>query len=334
MDYLSKRIDLKKDAYYALIDNNDDVFLHPNLKKAREIMKNSKFFKSQIDSLRTDKDKTVELKSEIDYEIKLFSYDKVESAPWSVIYVTKTEQAYSSLGIKFMINLNILLIIGLFIMLFTRNYLLQSKREEDFVFYNLQRIEIIAQISAGIAHEICNPLSTVKGYIQMCHHKETSPISNIAIKDMERIENTLSQFGRLTSDLNENEGEYYPQEVIRELSTVIEGLGLVFDMELTYDIEQNMPKINFPKHYLRFIILSVIQNERKEADKQKSVQIVLKNHIQNSVCFNITKEYEEIDKNKKDLAETIKRLVKRSGGECLIETTEKNIQVKIIVPYA
>lgn len=226
--------------YTVMVDENSKIFVHPKLIEARRQCDNAKFLKNISKNMLSNNVNTIQEVSTLDNQAKLMSYKKVEGTPWGIIYVKHISKLYMPLVKQFIINLNILFVALIIIHLILRSYFLQIKREEDFLVYNTERIEILGRISAGIAHEIRNPLSTIKGYVQMNHLQNPTELSMIALTDLNRIEKTLNQFLKLYKPLEEDEEIFYPYEVIDELSTIVEAIGLLKDIDIEYNVEKDL----------------------------------------------------------------------------------------------
>ncbi len=65
------------------------------------------------------------------------------------------------------------------------HYLKEEKARND-------RLISIGQVSAGIAHEVRNPLTSVKGFLQLLKEEQESPYLHIAMDELERALSTLN----------------------------------------------------------------------------------------------------------------------------------------------
>lgn len=65
-------------------------------------------------------------------------------------------------------------------------------------FERLDRLNLVGEIAASIAHEIRNPMTTVRGFLQMLNeqeeHLKNHPYFNIMIEELDRANNIISEF--------------------------------------------------------------------------------------------------------------------------------------------
>ncbi len=340
LSHLVNAYNIDEKEYVTIVDEQGKILEHPRLQAARMVAQNTAFLDGIIKRMKTGRKGTVEIKSILDNEVKLFSYMKIEGSPWGVICVKHISKVYMPVFKQFILNFNMLIAIGLLIYLILKNYFLQIKREEDFLMYSMERMEAFEQISVGIAHEIRNPLSTIKGYLQMEHVKNPSDLSTLALHDLSRIEKTLNQFLKLAKPLEEEEGEFYPHEVIDEITTIIEAIGILKDITIEYDIDKSMKKINFPKDYLRFVILNLIQNDMNAIKGKGIIQINLKKLNEKKLVYSIEilgdiQTEKKNDKNNPcEAIQMTYKIIEANGGKVKILKSKKmERSIHIIIPF-
>ncbi|KXZ40613.1 Signal transduction histidine kinase regulating C4-dicarboxylate transport system [Alkalithermobacter thermoalcaliphilus JW-YL-7 = DSM 7308] len=314
--------------YVVLLNTSSEILYHPHLEKARKSVSESNFLESLIYQINRNNKGTMNLLSELDNQQKIISYSAIKNTDWAVLSVKHISKVYTPLVKQLVININIIVIVALSLYLILRSYFLQMKREEDFLVYNMERIQMLGQISAGIAHEIRNPLSSIKGYIQIEHTMNPTELSNIALTEMKKIEESLNYFLKLSKPLEEGKKEFYPHDVIKEIGTILEAIGLLKDINIKYNIDNVNEKIKFNKDYLRFIILNLVQKLCSEIEKGQTLNINLKSQKQ-SVVYEIENGKIPNDKNL-DL-EISKKIIQSEGGQIIVEN-KGYFKIAIIIP--
>jgi PAS domain S-box-containing protein len=71
--------------------------------------------------------------------------------------------------------------------------LTESKKIEEYL-RRADKVSVIGQLAAGIAHEIRNPLTTIKGFIQLAKSNLGEDYTNILLSEIDRINLIVSEF--------------------------------------------------------------------------------------------------------------------------------------------
>ena len=145
---------------------------------------------------------------------------------------------------------------GFFIRAWKKNYLLEKSLAEK------ERMAALGQMAAVLAHEIRNPLSTIKGFAQI--HMEDSKDPDIK-EDMEIIVEQVARLERLTSNLLVYAK---PTEIYLESFEV---------QELCRELKRSIP-VDEEKIELELDC----EGQEVTADRSKIIQIVI-NLVQNSI---------------------------------------------------
>ncbi len=321
--------------YMFVIDDENNVLKNFIVNKEMIVDRNNKVAKDIEKELKQNENGYIKDRMKINGEKNIISYEKIKDSPWTVLYVKNISKIYIPLFKEFIKNLTIIIFIGMIIYLIMKVYYLQMKKERDFWIYKMERMEMLIQISAGIAHEIRNPLSTVKGYVQINHAKKPNELSYAAINDLQKIEKILNKSLELSKPLNRNEKSYPPYEIIEEIHCLIEAVGLLKDVDIEYNIDKTLPKIDFPKDYLRFIILDIIQHVVKAQEKNGLVEISIQKTSGQYMEFVITSNKYKKNKDKyvnDDCINMMEKIIKFNNGKTYSISNKdgkNNIYIKI-----
>ncbi len=148
------------------------------------------------------------------------------------------------------------LLAGFFIRAWKKNYMLEKSLAEK------ERMAVLGQMAAVLAHEIRNPLSTIKGFAQIYLEEASDPDIK---EDMKIIVEQVARLERLTSNLLVYAK---PTEIYLE----------------TFDIEELCQEIRriFPEDKKEVKLKINCRGTQATADRLKIIQIIV-NLIQNSM---------------------------------------------------
>lgn len=129
-----------------------------------------------------------------------------------------------------------------------------------------EKLAVVGQLAAAMAHEIRNPLTSIKGFLQLLHRLKTmeqegeiKEYTRIMVEEVDRMEKIIRDFLLMTK----------PSDVIREtisLDTVIERvLVLVQNQAILRNIQVNtelceLPPVLMHKEAIQQVVLNLMQN--------------------------------------------------------------------------
>jgi len=127
----------------------------------------------------------------------------------------------------------------------------------------LERLNMVGEMAAGIAHEVRNPLTTVKGFLQLLtskdNTKEYREFYDLMIEELDRANSIISDFLNLARDQTTDYKLTDISEMVRSLSPLLTADALIQDKEIVLELEQ-VPDILGNKNELRQLLLNIVRN--------------------------------------------------------------------------
>ncbi|MBS4025555.1 MAG: Cache 3/Cache 2 fusion domain-containing protein [Clostridia bacterium] len=138
-----------------------------------------------------------------------------------------------------------------------------QKREQELI--RAERLNTVGQLSAGFAHEIRNPLATIRGFIQLMERscQETSrekQYYHIMIKEIDRINGIVGDLLALAkTGVNSNIKETDVNSVIEEMMLLFQPQGEETGILLTAELG-SLPAICTDSNQLKQVFINFIKN--------------------------------------------------------------------------
>jgi PAS domain S-box-containing protein len=129
------------------------------------------------------------------------------------------------------------------------------------------RLAMIGQIAAGTAHEIRNPLTSIKGFLQvfkklfeekgfMREHAYTE----IMLGEIDRINDLVNEFLLLSKPKNSVLTKVNVSDVIRTILPIINNEAILHDVVVQYEAARNLPPIIADAELIKQVCLNICKN--------------------------------------------------------------------------
>lgn len=120
-------------------------------------------------------------------------------------------------------------------------------KENENLILQSEKLKLVGELAAGVAHEIRNPMTVISGYVQMMNEDPNSPYyeyTKLIQNETERIELILSEFLVLSKP---QANQYAPINLAEALSEVVQFLQ--------YEFQSKAISLNIINEFLNITIL-------------------------------------------------------------------------------
>ncbi|RXZ80027.1 PAS domain-containing protein [Paenibacillaceae bacterium] len=129
------------------------------------------------------------------------------------------------------------------------------------------RLSMIGQIAAGTAHEIRNPLTAIKGFLQMFKvtlkekglQKEVG-YTEIMLSEIDRINSLVSEFLLLSKPKDTAYDSVELSTVLNEIMPIVNSEALLHGIVVQYDEETLLPQVIADREMLKQVFLNICKN--------------------------------------------------------------------------
>jgi len=138
-----------------------------------------------------------------------------------------------------------------------------ERKDSERELARLERLNMVGEMAAGIAHEVRNPLTTVRGFLQLLTSKDNTKqyheYYDLMIEEIDRANLIISNFLSLAKDKTSDFELTNISEIVRSLSPLLAADALNQDKEMILELEQ-VPDILGNKNELRQLLLNIVRN--------------------------------------------------------------------------
>lgn len=155
-----------------------------------------------------------------------------------------------------------------------------EQKKSDSMMIQAEKMNVVGQLAAGIAHEIRNPLTALKGFVQL-FRSGTIPnemFLNIMEAELERIDVISSEFLTLAQPANTDFNTVDMRDLV---SNVIDLLDTeAFKKSISFVVENNVKEtdVNGISSQLKQVFINLIKNAIEVMQNEGTITITFKNH--------------------------------------------------------
>jgi PAS domain S-box-containing protein len=156
------------------------------------------------------------------------------------------------------------------------NDITELKRMEQEI-AKLDRLNLVAEMAAGIGHEIRNPMTTVRGLLQILRNRDTSCNQeqqhfDVMISELDRANDIISEYLSLARKKPTDLKLQNLNDIIRLLFPLIEASAIVANKCVVLELSE-IPDILLDGNEMRQMILNLCKNGLEAMDKGQKLTI-------------------------------------------------------------
>lgn len=150
----------------------------------------------------------------------------------------------------------------------------QRKMEIDMT--RLDRLNLVGEMSASIGHEIRNPMTTVRGYLQLLRerqvYKQEQDYFDLMIEELDRANSIITEFLSLAKNKMVDMTMQNLNSIIEKSLPLIEASALSRNQYI-YKCLQDLPDLLLDKEEIHQLILNLLKNGLEAMSEGKSLNI-------------------------------------------------------------
>ncbi len=235
---------------------------------------------------------------------------------------------------------------------YIRKDITDRKRAEELL-RTSDKLSVIGELAAGVAHEIRNPLTSLKGFTQILKSRLDSDSDqefiSIMLDELDRINMIVNEFMVLARPQALAHEKANLQDLLQNVLTLIETQATLNNVQIITRVIENIPNISCNENQIKQVLINVIKNSI-EAMPHGGEIILSLFPVKNEVIIEVRDNGEGISNHQlTHLGEPFyttkkkgnglglmicRRIVQNHQGTLLIDSKEgEGTVVKIKLPY-
>ena len=213
-------------------------------------------------------------------------------------------------------------IVGMFVIV--RDITALKDKEE--LIRKSEKLSIVGELAAAVAHEIRNPLTSIKGFLQLLQDKDSDDEEKhyytIMLSEIERINLIVSEFMVLSKPQAITYQNENITSLLTDVITLLETLAIVKNIEVTKEFEPNIILVKCEGNQIKQVFINIFKNAIEAVANKGKIHIKVTQMNKDSVRIRF------MDNGPGIPNDLISRL-----GEPFYTTKEKGTGLGLMVSY-
>ncbi|MFP3122114.1 PAS domain S-box protein [Ectobacillus funiculus] len=150
-----------------------------------------------------------------------------------------------------------------------------------------EKLSIVGELAASVAHEIRNPLTSLKGFVQLLQQGDAGQTHyyNIMLNELDRINHIVGELLVLAKPQTLRFKKDNIISIVEDVKALLESQTNLYSAEIDIKAEQNLPLIECESNQLKQLFINLIKNS-VEAGATK-IQVALSRTKENMVLVRV-----------------------------------------------
>lgn len=186
-------------------------------------------------------------------------------------------------------------------------------------------LTVIGELAAGIAHEIRNPMTALKGFIQLLEGsitKDHSMYYQVITTELQRIDSIINEFLILAKPQAIRFQEKDINQIMKETVDLLTAQAVLYNVQFVTEYNEQLPAIYCEPNQLKKVFINLIKNAIEVMPGGGKITISVKKAVNKRIIITIEDEGSGIPE------EMIKRL-----GEPFYTTKDRGTGLGLMVSY-
>lgn len=155
----------------------------------------------------------------------------------------------------------------------------RKNREEHM--FNSDKLSLLGQLAAGVAHEIRNPLTSLRGFIQIMQSgvMEKDEYYKIMLDELDRIEFIVEEFLRLAKPQESNFSVKDITLIINHVTTLLQSQANMMNVRVIANLPEHLPQVYCDENQIKQVFLNVLKNAMEAMESGGNIVIMIERPV-------------------------------------------------------
>lgn len=163
----------------------------------------------------------------------------------------------------------------------------EKKRTQQLLLQS-EKLSAAGQLAAGIAHEIRNPLTAIKGFLQLMEKNDHDRnYMNIIKTEMNRIEEILSELLLLSKPQNMKFKKESLKKILNHIKTLLDTHAIMNNIEIELEYLSDIPEFICDENQLKQVFINLLKNALESMSQGGKIRIEVDGRVEGNILIRI-----------------------------------------------
>ncbi|MCH6266585.1 EAL domain-containing protein [Neobacillus citreus] len=198
----------------------------------------------------------------------------------------------------------------------------ERKRTEELM-RKSEQLSVIGQLASSIAHEIRNPLTSIKGFVQLLQKEVNYPLYlKTILKEIDNIEEITREFLEFAKPHASQMEKLNVTILLQKVFKLFNSQAIVQNVEIIHEFDSDLPNIFCNSNYMKKVFMHILQNAVDAMPNGGTIKVRVQRYGTDSIKMSFIDQGYGISK------ERIKKI-----GEPFYSTKEKGTGLGLMICY-
>lgn len=151
-----------------------------------------------------------------------------------------------------------------------------ERKRTDELLRRSEKLTIVGQLAAGVAHEIRNPLTSLKGFLQLLQKRMEGQdyIFNLMLSELERINEIVSEFLVIAKPQVSHFERHNLAQIVRNVVSLLETQAILSNVQIETSFRSSEDiMVNCDENQLKQVFINILKNAVEAMPKGGTVRV-------------------------------------------------------------
>lgn len=152
-----------------------------------------------------------------------------------------------------------------------------------------EKLSVVGELAASVAHEVRNPLTSIKGFIQLLESEDhkNKRYFDIILKELDRINEIVSELLVLAKPQEIVFKKCNVIEILEDVTSLLKSESNMLSVDLNLQVEEHLPMISCDANQLKQVFINIIKNAIEASHQGEQVQIIATKYQNESILIQV-----------------------------------------------